>query len=94
MAGIKLPSQMRFGGFLLSILIRNSISEADKTMVEYPCRGFTIGREQNIKSLRAIQWLVKRTHLIFFYVLMKHIGMQDDKVCRLAGSAREHSASF
>ena len=36
----------------------------------------------------------KSTHLIFFYVLMKHIGMQDDKVCRLAGSEREHSASF
>lgn len=54
MAGIKLPSQMRFGGFLLPILIRNSISETDKTMVEYPCLRFTIGREQNIKSLRAI----------------------------------------
>lgn len=94
MAGIKPPSQTRFGGFLLPILIRNAISETDKTMVEYPCRGFTIGREQNIKSLRVIQWLVKRTHLIFFYVFNEHIGMQDDKVCRLAGFEREHSASF
>lgn len=25
---------------------------------------------------------------------MKRIGMQDDKVCRLAGSEREHSAAF
>jgi hypothetical protein len=51
MVGIKPPSQMRFGGLLLPILIRNFISETDKAMVKYLCRRFAIGKEQNIKSL-------------------------------------------
>ena len=34
MVGIKPPSQMRFGGLLLPILIRNFISETDKAMVK------------------------------------------------------------
>lgn len=28
----------------------NSIAETDKTMVEYPYRGLTIGKEKNIQS--------------------------------------------